>query len=80
MDLRINPKSGKLVEKDITCDSNSMMDNIRDIGKAIRETYSFIPSDHPVFLFMDNSGGHGKTEIKSEYERILKTEFHIHIV
>ena len=52
-----------------------MMSHIRDIGRAIRSTYSFLPATHPIFLFMDNAGGHGKTEIKSEYENILKNEF-----
>ena len=80
IELRVNPKSGRLVEKDITCDSGFMMNHIRDIGKAIRSTYSFLEDTHPVFLFMDNAGGHGKTEVKSEYERILKTEFNVHIV
>ena len=80
IELRVNPKSGKLIEKDITCDSDFMMNHIRDIGKSTRATYSFLEETHPVFLFMDNAGGHGKTEVKSEYERILKTEFNVHIV
>ena len=56
-----------------------MMDHIWSIGKSIQDTYSFLASDHPVYLFMDNAGGHGKTEVKSEYERILKEEFNVHI-
>ena len=79
LDLRVNPKSGRLVEKDISCDSSFMMDHIRAIGQSIRNTYSFLEATHPIHLFMDNAGGHGKTEVKSEYERILKDEFHIHI-
>ena len=77
LELRVNPQKGKYIEKDITCDSSFMMDNIRDIGKSIRETHSFLPNDHPVYLFMDNAGGHGKTEIKAQYEQILKDEFNV---
>ena len=80
VDLRVNPKSGRMVEHDIMCDSTFMMDNIHDIGRAIRKTYSFLPSKHPVYLFMDNARGHSKTEVKSEYKQILKEEFAINIV
>ena len=76
IELRVNPKSGKLVQKDITCDSGFMMDHMHDIGKAIRANYSFIAETDSVFLFMDR---HGKTEVKSEYEQILKIEFNVHI-
>ena len=73
----MNPKRGWIVERDIKCDSYFMLDNIRDIGRSIRETYSFLPKDHPIYLFMDNAGGHGKTEVKIQYESILKEEFGI---
>ena len=73
--LKVNPQKGRIVEKDITCDSDFMMAYIREVGKAIRNTYSFVPPAHPINLFMDNAGGHGKTEIKREYERILSEEF-----
>ena len=79
LQLKVNPQQGKWVERDITCDSTFMMEHIRSIGKAIRESYLFIPNDHTVYLFMDNACGHGKTEIKKQYETILKEEFHIQI-
>ena len=77
LELRVNTKKGRIIERDITCDSSFMMDHMRDIGKSIRDTYSFLPNDHPIYLFMDNAGGHGKTEIKKQYESILKEEFGI---
>ena len=79
LELRVNPQKGKMVERDITCDSSFMMDHIRMIGKGIRDAHSFLPNDHPIYLFMDNAGGHGKTEIKKQYESILKDEFGIFI-
>ena len=78
--LKVNPKTGCLIEKDVTCDLHFMMDNIRDTGKNIRATYSFFHSDKPVFLFMDNTGGHGKTKVKREYEEILKNEYNMNVV
>lgn len=78
--LKVSPQKGRAVERDISCDSSFMMDHIRSIGTAIRDTYSFVPQDHPIHLFMDNAGGHGKNEIKAKYEKILKEEFGIEIV
>ena len=77
LELRVNPQKGTWIERDITCDSIFMMNHIRQIGKSIREAHSFLPNDHPVYLFMDNAGGHGKTEIKKQYENILEKEFKI---
>ena len=75
--LKVNPKKGKLIEQDITCDSQFMMSHIRDIGQSIRTSHSFLPKEQSIYLFMDNAGGHGKIEIKREYERILATEFNV---
>ena len=77
--LRVNPKEGSIMEKDLTCDSKFMMLHIHEIGKSICDTYSFLPQEQVIYLFMDNAGGHGKTEVKKEYERILKNEFNIEI-
>ena len=66
-----------MIEKDVSCDSHFMMTHIREIGAAIRKNYSFVPEDDPIVLFMDNAGGHGKTEVKREYEKILKEEFNV---
>ena len=65
LQLRVNPQKGRVVERDVTCDSLFIMDHIRAIGAKLRnETYSFLPTPTPIYLFMDNAGGHGKTEIK----------------
>ena len=77
MNLKVNPQKGRLIEKDVSCDSHFMMETIREIGTSIRSNYSFLPVSHPVYLFMDNAGGHGKTEVKHEYEIILKEEFNV---
>ena len=53
-----------------------MMLTIREIGTHICSKIVFA-KDHPVYLFMDNAGGHGKTEIKKEYERILQEEYNV---
>ena len=71
LQLCVNPQKGRIVEQDMTCNSNSnsnsMMEHIRGTGAKLRnEVYSFISADTLVYLFMDNARGHGKTAIKQE--------------
>ena len=75
--LKVNRQKGKILEKDISCDSNFMLNHIREIGASIRKAYAFIGDDTPVYLFVDNAGGHGKIEVKAQYEKILQEEFNV---
>ena len=75
--LKVNPQVGSIQEKDLTCDSKFMMEHIHEIGKSIRQAHSFLLENTPIYLFMDNAGGHGKTEIKKEYEKILKENYNV---
>ena len=77
LDLRVNLQKGQMIEKDVTCDSVFMLETIRTIGQSLRDHYSFLDKTTPIHLFMDNAGGHGKTEVKARYEKILKDEFNI---
>ena len=62
MVLKVNYKKGPIVEKDVSCNSKFMLENIWGIGKDIRAAYSFIDADVNVYLCMDNvGGGDGKT-------------------
>ena len=64
LQLKVNVSKGQVVEKDVTCDSVSMLEHIRGIGQSICDAYSFLDRSEPVTLLMDNAGGHGKTEVK----------------
>ena len=78
--LRVYVPKGEEKFKDISCDSNFMLEVMDDIGKNIRDYYSFIPHDTPVHLFMDNAGGHGKIDIKERYVRHLKDKYNVEVV
>ena len=68
---------GTNFQEDTTCDSEFMLDLTRPIGKAIRDKFHWLPMATPISLFMDNAGGHGTEEAKTEYIRILKEDFNI---
>ena len=79
LNLRVQIPCKELVDRDVSCDSVFMMDNMHLIGKSIRDAYSFLDSKTPVYLFMDNAGGHGKTVVKAAYMKILKDSYNVHI-
>ena len=78
--IRVYIPKGRVVERDINCGSEFMLNVVDEIGESIRKAYSFLPQDHPVHLFMDNAGGHGKKEIKEEYVRKLKDKYNVIVV
>ena len=77
--LKVNPQKGNIIEKDISCDSSFKMNHIKQIGVSIHSAYSFVDMDHPIYLFVDNAGGHGKVKVKKQYKKILKDKFNIQI-
>ena len=54
--------AGSDSEKDITCNSQFMMDSIDEIGIAIHHAFHWVPRDVPIYLYMDNTGGHGTSD------------------
>ena len=75
--LHVVTDAGSEYEKDITCDSEFMMNSIDEIGIAIRDSFHWVPRDVPIYLYMDNAGGHGTDDIKKEYVSILKRSYNI---
>ena len=72
--LHRNIKPGTKLCRDTTCDLEFMLSHIDDIGQAIRTKYHWVDKKVPIYLFMDNAGGHGTTDTKQQYENILKTK------
>jgi len=50
---------GLIIEEDITCNSNFMLQTMPAIGAEIRQKMPWIPRDQPIYLILDNAGGHG---------------------
>ena len=79
-DLRLDVKlnAGTYVERDVTCDSDFMLDHIHEMGESIRRAYDKVTTrDKPIVLIMDNAGGHGSKDVKKDYERILRDDYKV---
>lgn len=79
VELFVAVQQGDVVDEDVSCDSTFMLDVIPKIGEALRKSYHWVPPEEKVFLVMDNAGGHGTDEAKSQYVEEL-TKFNVEII
>ena len=75
--LKVVVPAQSVTDRDVSCDSKFMSDSIDEIGSSIRSHYSFVPHNKPIYLFMDNAGGHGKVDVKEEYVKKLAEVYNI---
>ncbi len=71
---------GTLVERKVNCNSAFMLANLPPIATEIRQRLHWVPPDEPIYLVMDNAGGHGTQEAREEYTGRLLEEFNIVII
>jgi hypothetical protein len=78
--IQVRHEAGEYVEEDVNCDSQFMLGNIRKVGDAIRDKFSWVPRGDKKYLVMDNAGGHGTEAAIAEYTKILLDEYNIEII
>lgn len=74
---RRNGNEGEKRMTDVNCDSLFMLETMPEVGKAIREAYHWVPLETPIYLFLDNAGGHGTDEAVTKYVNDLYEEHNI---
>ena len=67
-------QEGDKREVDISCDSTFMKEVMPEVGKAIREAYHWVLPQIPIFLYLDNAGGHGTQEVVDAYIKALEVD------
>ena len=66
--------AGTEIETDVSCDSTFMRQTMPEVGKAICQQMPWIPRGQPVYLQMDNAGGHGTKATICEYKNsVIRT-------
>jgi hypothetical protein len=68
-----------VIQEDINCDSDYMLDVMPRIGAAIRQKMNWVPENKTISLIMDNAGGHGAVEATEQYTRNLLDNYNIEI-
>ena len=77
--LVVRMKKGDEREVDCSCNSEFMEKIMDEVGKAIRKHYDKlgISREIPIFLFLDNAGGHGTQETVDKYVASLKEDHNV---
>ena len=78
--LMVRSKKGDEREIDTTCDSKFMEMVMPEVGRAIREQYHWVPLSTPIFLYLDNAGGHDTKEAIDKNIKTLKDDFNVILV
>ena len=76
-ELAVRMNRGDEREEDCSSDSKFKSNIMPDVGAAIREKFEHVPRDKPIFLFLDNAGGHGTDECVRQYVEMLKNEHNV---
>jgi hypothetical protein len=78
--LKVQRKKDDEYERDVSCDSDFMKDNMVQVGQVMREKFQWVDASTPLYLVMDNAGGHGKKDIIEAYQADLWNKFKVKIV
>jgi hypothetical protein len=80
IDLSVRVPGGSEVEKDTVCDSAFLLQSLEGVGTSIRAALHWVDNEEPIYLFIDNAGGHGTSEAKGKYEDKLLNKYKIIVV
>ena len=58
LQLHVKKVRGTEVQVDVTCNTDFILANVREIGCSIRSNYTSVPFNTPIYLVLDNAGGH----------------------
>ena len=78
--LVVRTPPGAIVEEDCSCDSDYMLKAMVRVGAAMRDKYHWISIEDPLYLNVDNAGGHGSNDAVSKYTEMLLKDFNIIII
>ena len=78
--MKVRVRIGDLIESDDTCDSEFMDAAMNRVAEAIRAAYEWVWPTEPIYLVMDNAGGHGTNEAVKKYKDRLKYRYNIIII
>jgi hypothetical protein len=80
IDLSCYYPQGTLVEREVNCNSQFMLQILPEITQEIRQSYHWMPPDERIYLVMDNAGEHSTREAREQYMRQLLEDFNIEII
>ena len=74
IELHVRLQAGDITQEDCSCDSDFMLKIMPRVATAMREKFSWVPNETPLYLVMDNAGGHGTKDCITEYTAIMQAQ------
>ena len=73
----VMPKVGKVRSQNLLITSSPARLIVASFVQAIREAYHFVDKTHPIFLYLDNAGGHGTDDCVTKYVKMLEEDYNV---
>ncbi len=68
---------GYLIEEEVSCNSPYMLEAMPTIGAEIHHRMPWVPLQEPIYLVLDNAGGHWTRGAVDQYTRALRNQFNV---
>ncbi len=68
---------GSLIEEEVTCNSQFMLETMPTTGAKNHQQMPWIPMETPIYLIMDNAGGLGTIAARDEETRRIRNEYNV---
>jgi len=78
--LQVRYRAGDIIEEEISCDSEFMLDVMDRVGKALRDSFKWVKPNEWIYLVMDNFGGHGTDEAWETFTMNLEEKYKVKII
>lgn len=72
--LKVSIQAGDRRMEDCSCDSEFMLETMPEVAQAIRNKFSWVPSDKWIHLVLDNAGGHGTNDAIRQYKTMFESK------
>ena len=73
LDIHVLIDRETVVDKECNCDSAFMEVMMPEVGRHLREKFHWVDCHDPIYLVMDNAGGHGTSDAIDNYKGTYKS-------
>ncbi len=80
VNLSLSYPQETIIEREVNGNCQFMLRILPEIATEICQQLHIVPRNEPIYLVMDNAGGHRKQEAREEYTRRLRDGFNIVII
>ena len=80
INIRVRNLVGNIFERDCSCDSGYIEKAVYRVSVALRMNFYWVDFRTPIYLVLDNTGGHGTKDCVNDYVLKLKNQFNVEYI